>query len=139
MKISPVLHPKKNISKECKTFKYFFNNLPNCLCHLRLNSGLLIIILFHILEVVSAEKNVRFQNEESVAYSNDYENSIEGMPTLENDMYHKEKPTNSVKRFKVADVEFQRVETPVLIAMWIFCASLAKICESNVASLSFIQ
>lgn len=81
-----------------------------------------------MLEVVSAEK-IRYQNEaESVAYSNKYDSSIE-MPTLEEDMYHKEKPTNSVKRFKIADIEFQRVETPVLIAMWIFCASLAKICE----------
>ncbi|XP_065215185.1 sodium/hydrogen exchanger 3 isoform X2 [Planococcus citri] len=129
MKISFVLHWKRNISKECQSLKYFFRILPNWFCQLRLSSGLLIIILFHMLEVVSAEKNIRYQNEaEGIAYSKEYDNSVENMPTLEEDMYHKEKPTNSVKRFKIADIEFQRVETPVLIAMWIFCASLAKIC-----------
>jgi hypothetical protein len=29
--------------------------------------------------------------------------------------------------FKVATVEFARVETPFMIGLWIFCSSLAKI------------
>ncbi|XP_046397802.1 sodium/hydrogen exchanger 3-like isoform X12 [Ischnura elegans] len=32
-----------------------------------------------------------------------------------------------VKRYPVASVEFARVETPFIIGLWIFCASLAKI------------
>lgn len=138
MKISLILHSKKIISKECRNLKYFFKIFPHYFYHLKLNSGLIIIILFHILEVASAEKNIRLQNEEPGTYSSDYDNTVEGLPMVEDDMYHKEKPTNSVKRFKVADVEFQRVETPVLISMWIFCASLAKICEFYVIYFSRI-
>jgi sodium/hydrogen exchanger-like protein 3 len=33
------------------------------------------------------------------------------------------------KRYAVASVEFARVETPFIIGVWIFCASLAKIGE----------
>jgi sodium/hydrogen exchanger-like protein 3 len=33
------------------------------------------------------------------------------------------------KRYPVASVEFARVETPFIIGVWIFCASLAKIGE----------
>ena len=33
------------------------------------------------------------------------------------------------KRYPVASVEFVRVETPFIIGVWIFCASLAKIGE----------
>ena len=33
------------------------------------------------------------------------------------------------KRYAVASVEFTRVETPFIIGVWIFCASLAKIGE----------
>lgn len=32
-----------------------------------------------------------------------------------------------IKRYPVAAVEFHRVETPFIIGLWIFCASLAKI------------
>lgn len=32
-----------------------------------------------------------------------------------------------IKRYTIAAVEFERVETPFLIGLWIFCASLAKI------------
>lgn len=32
-----------------------------------------------------------------------------------------------VQRYPVASVSFHRVETPFIIGMWIFCASLAKI------------
>lgn len=35
--------------------------------------------------------------------------------------------SQSDKRYKVATVEFHRVETPFLIGIWIFFASLAKI------------
>lgn len=34
-----------------------------------------------------------------------------------------------IKRYDVASVSFQRVETPFIIGLWIFCASLAKIGE----------
>jgi hypothetical protein len=33
------------------------------------------------------------------------------------------------KRYPVASVEFERVKTPFIIGVWIFCASLAKIGE----------
>lgn len=35
-----------------------------------------------------------------------------------------------IKRYPVASVSFQRVETPFIIGLWIFCASLAKIGKS---------
>lgn len=34
---------------------------------------------------------------------------------------------HEVRRYPVASVEFARVETPFIIGLWIFCASLAKI------------
>lgn len=34
-----------------------------------------------------------------------------------------------VKRYEVMKVEFHRVETPFIIGLWIFCASLSKIGE----------
>ncbi|XP_071451595.1 sodium/hydrogen exchanger 3-like isoform X8 [Hetaerina americana] len=37
------------------------------------------------------------------------------------------KDPSKVKRYPVASVEFARVETPFIIGLWIFCASLAKI------------
>jgi hypothetical protein len=36
---------------------------------------------------------------------------------------------HEVHRYPVASVEFARVETPFIIGLWIFCASLAKIGE----------
>lgn len=36
-------------------------------------------------------------------------------------------PTDPPKRFAFASVDFPRVEIPFIIALWIFCASLAKI------------
>lgn len=36
-----------------------------------------------------------------------------------------------VQRYPVASVSFHRVETPFIIGMWIFCASLAKIGTCN--------
>ncbi|XP_008479368.1 uncharacterized protein LOC103516185 [Diaphorina citri] len=35
----------------------------------------------------------------------------------------------AVRRYRVADIEFHRVETPFIIAVWILSASLAKIGE----------
>lgn len=35
----------------------------------------------------------------------------------------------SARKFKIASVEFYRVETPFLIGVWIFFASIAKIGE----------
>lgn len=124
----------KDVAKECECLKHYFRIWLHNLLRLRLNSGLVIIILFHVLEIAAADKNdVEFKHpkEESVGYSDEHENSLEnqllGISTLED---NDKKPTNSVqRRYKIADIEFQRVETPVLIAMWIFCASLAKICE----------
>lgn len=34
------------------------------------------------------------------------------------------------ERYQIASVEFHRVETPFIIGLWIFCASLAKIGKS---------
>lgn len=132
MKISITLN-YKNISKECESVKYFFKVISYYSLQLKLNSSLIIIILFHVLEVVAADENVQYSNEE-IGYSADYkQNKIEEkvmqVPTVKEGTYEKEKPTNSVRRYKIVDVEFHRVETPVLIAMWIFCASVAKICE----------
>lgn len=36
-----------------------------------------------------------------------------------------------IKRYRVAAIEFARVETPFIIALWILCASLAKIGEET--------
>lgn len=36
----------------------------------------------------------------------------------------------SQRKFKIASVEFYRVETPFLIGVWIFFASIAKIGKS---------
>lgn len=47
-------------------------------------------------------------------------------------------PTNrpKIRRYTIASVEFERVETPFLIGLWIFCASLAKIGFHMTPSLS---
>lgn len=37
-----------------------------------------------------------------------------------------------IERYKVFNTDFLRVETPFIIGLWIFCASLAKIGKSNV-------
>lgn len=37
--------------------------------------------------------------------------------------------SGDTKRYPVAPVEFDRVKTPFIIGVWIFCASLAKIGE----------
>lgn len=37
------------------------------------------------------------------------------------------KPHRQDKRYPVISVSFHRVETPFIIGLWIFCASLAKI------------
>lgn len=37
------------------------------------------------------------------------------------------KPQTQDKRYPVISVSFHRVETPFIIGLWIFCASLAKI------------
>ncbi|XP_034249746.1 sodium/hydrogen exchanger 3-like, partial [Thrips palmi] len=41
-----------------------------------------------------------------------------------------------IRRYTIASVEFERVETPFLIGLWIFCASLAKIGFHMAPSLS---
>lgn len=38
-----------------------------------------------------------------------------------------ESEVHVVERYKIMTVDFARVETPFLIGLWIFCASLAKI------------
>lgn len=133
MKIS-LVWCSKDIAKECECFKYYFKIWLHYVLRVRLNSSLAIIVLFHILEIAAADDNdikYKHPNEESISYSDEHENSLEkqlmGIPTLENNS--KEKTSASVKRYKIVDIEFQRVETPILIAMWIFCASLAKICK----------
>lgn len=56
------------------------------------------------------------------------------------DLLKQEQPSNQptapttavakpVERYKLINVEFERVETPFIIGLWIFCASLAKIGE----------
>lgn len=42
-----------------------------------------------------------------------------------------------VQRYPVASVSFHRVETPFIIGMWIFCASLAKIGKHGESRLAF--
>lgn len=34
---------------------------------------------------------------------------------------------HEVERYQIASISFHRVETPFIIGLWIFCASLAKI------------
>lgn len=43
------------------------------------------------------------------------------------------------KRYPVVTVEFERVKTPFIIGLWIFCASIAKIGESITIALFFYQ
>jgi hypothetical protein len=45
----------------------------------------------------------------------------------ESDMEHND--SGGTKRYAVTSVDFARVETPFIIGVWIFCASLAKIGE----------
>lgn len=42
-----------------------------------------------------------------------------------------DKKNKTVKRYPMASVSFHRVETPFIIGLWIFCASLAKIGKLN--------
>ena len=137
MKISFVLYLRGILSRKCEHAKQHLKIWSHCLLRLRLSPSLVIIILFHVLEAVAADENEFLRYEQAkegggILYVGEYENSLKDQllasPTPQDD--DKEKSTNTVKRYKVADAEFQRVETPILIAMWIFCASLAKICKS---------
>lgn len=53
----------------------------------------------------------------------------DNMPKTDSDTNHN--GDGDSKRYAVASVEFARVETPFLIGVWIFCASLAKIGKYN--------
>jgi hypothetical protein len=55
----------------------------------------------------------------------DQTSSPTGLTTEEPGEHHE------VHRYPVASVEFARVETPFIIGLWIFCASLAKIGQFN--------
>lgn len=40
---------------------------------------------------------------------------------------HEDVPHQHIERYKIMSFDFGRIEAPFLIALWIFCASLAKI------------
>lgn len=138
MKISFVLY-LRSILKKCELAKNHLKIRSHCFLRLRISSSLVIIILLHVslLKAVAADENEFTRKYEQtkengrILYPSEYDNSLQNqlleLSTVEDD--NKEKTTSSIKRYKIADIEFQRVETPILIAMWIFCASLAKICE----------
>ncbi len=120
-----------NILKQCERFKNSCKIPTYYFLRLRLGSGILIIILFHILKISAAEENAAFFNEDEIAYADKGKNSTENGILDAHSLEEGPKTKNGDdKRYKIANIEFQRVETPVLITMWIFCASLAKICES---------
>jgi len=53
--------------------------------------------------------------------------TIDGVTASDSDTNHK--GHGHSERYPVVSVEFTRVETPFIIGVWIFCASLAKIGE----------
>jgi hypothetical protein len=48
-----------------------------------------------------------------------------------------EKGGHSEHGIRIVKIDFENVETPFIIAMWIFCASLAKIGKAKFNNLSF--
>ncbi|RZC42332.1 hypothetical protein BDFB_006930 [Asbolus verrucosus] len=50
-------------------------------------------------------------------------------PTMSSSSPSVEPEKKQVERYPVVSVSFQRVQTPFIIGLWIFCASLAKIGE----------
>lgn len=122
-----------NILRSCESFKSHLKLSLHYFLRIRLNAGLIIIILLHVLDTAAADEKTgpKCSQEDCVAHVEERKNSSEkqSLDILSLEKAAEEKETNVVKRYKIADIEFQRVETPILIAMWIFCASLAKICK----------
>lgn len=122
-----------NILRLCESFKSHLKISLHYFLRIRLNAGLIIIILLHVLDTTAADEKTgsKCSQEDCIANVEERKNSSEKqlLDMLSLEKTAEEKETNGVKRYKIADIEFQRVETPILIAMWIFCASLAKICK----------